>query len=178
MPVLIALVVIVGLLCLADLLLSFGIVRRLREHTALLSEQRDNGLTVSGLNIGELPAEFAHMSTDGQPVTGPAGLSMVAFLSSSCSICPERVPGFLSYLEVNLLGRDDVMAVIVGSPAEPMAYLDSIATVSRVCFESSDVALASAFKVTGYPAFYLLDQGGAIRSVSHDPALLPELASA
>ena len=37
MPILIAAVVVVGGLCLLDLLLTFGVIRRLREHTSMLT---------------------------------------------------------------------------------------------------------------------------------------------
>ena len=37
MPIVIAAVTIVGVLCVLDLLLTFGVIRRLREHTAMLA---------------------------------------------------------------------------------------------------------------------------------------------
>jgi len=37
MAILSAAIVVVGLLCLADLLLTFGVIRRLREHTEQLT---------------------------------------------------------------------------------------------------------------------------------------------
>lgn len=43
-PVLIAAVILAGAVCLTDLLLTFGAIRRLREHTVMLGEARGAGL--------------------------------------------------------------------------------------------------------------------------------------
>jgi len=173
MPVLTGAVVVVGALCLLDLILTFGVIRRLREHTALLSESRFDGPPVLGLSVGETPDTFTSVTTDGEPLSGPAGFRVTAFFSSSCSICPERVPKFVDYLRENQVGRESVLAVVVGSASEPVPYLDRLAEVARVCTEPNGGSLASAFKVTGYPAFGLLDADGAMLASGYDPAALP-----
>jgi hypothetical protein len=63
--------------------------------------------------------------------------------------------------------------VVLGAPGEPVPYLDRLAGVARVCVQPDDGELARAFKVTGYPAFCLLDFGGAVLAASYDPAALP-----
>ena len=98
---------------------------------------------------------------------------MAAFFSSSCSVCPERVPAFVDYLRENHVERNGVLAVVLGSPGEPVPYLDRLADVARVCVEPDDGELARAFKVTGYPAFCLLDADGAVLATGYDPAALP-----
>ena len=78
MPLLIAAIIVVGCLCLLDLLLTFGLLRRLREHAELLA----GGMPASpppGLTAGEQPAAFTAVSTSGQAVSGPAGLRLAAF---------------------------------------------------------------------------------------------------
>lgn len=178
MVVLTAAVVVVGVLCLLDLLLTFGVIRRLREHTELLSVRPGADLPVIGVNVGEAPAAFTGLGTDGAALSGPAGLRMVAFFSSFCSICPKRVPVFLDYLRANQVRRDDVLAVVVGPADEPVPYLDRLAEAALVCTEPEDGALARAFKVEGFPAFCLLDTDGAVLATSYDPAVLPEPVTA
>ncbi|HEY6313856.1 MAG TPA: hypothetical protein VIY52_24065 [Streptosporangiaceae bacterium] len=173
MLILSAAVIVVGALCLTDLLLSFGIIRRLREHTTLLSGLRGAEVPVTGLSAGEVPDSFARVSTDGERLAGPAGLRMAAFFSSSCSACPERVPAFVDYLQANQIGRAGVLAVVLGPPGEPVPYLDRLAEVAQVCVEPDDSELAAAFKVIGYPAFCLLDADGAVLATGYDPAALP-----
>jgi hypothetical protein len=178
MVVLTGALVVVGALCLLDLLLTFGVIRRLREHTALLSERRYDGPPVVGVNVGETPGAFAVVTADGAPLSGPAGLRMVAFFSSFCSICPERVPTFLDYLRANHVGRDAVLAVVVGPADEPVPYLDQLAAAALVCTEPDGGALAQAFKVAGFPAFCLLGSDGDVLATSYDPAMLPEPVAA
>lgn len=173
MPVLIAAVAIVGFLCALDLLLTFGVIRRLREHTAMLSEPRREAGVPQGLSPGERPAEFAAIATDGTRVTGPAGLRVVALLAAWCSACPETVPPFLDYLSGNLIARESVLAVVVDGEGEPPPYLARLAAVAQVSFEPSDGALSTAFKVDGFPTFVLLDADGAVRASGWDPAELP-----
>lgn len=172
MPVLIAAVAITALLCLVDLLLTFGVIRRLREHTALLSAAHGEDVAVIGLASGQRAEPFTATTTDGALITGPAGLHMVAFFSPRCSICPKRVPAFTEYLRANQVRRDDVL-VVIGESAEPVPYLDELTSVAQVCTEADDGPLGKAFGVAGFPAFCLLDADGAVRATGFDPAELP-----
>lgn len=173
MAILIAIVVIFAALCLTNLLLTFGTIRRLREHTAILSGHSDSERPVIGLPIGEAPAAFEAVTLDGQRLTGPAGFRLVGFFSSSCSICPERVPAFTDYARVHHVGRDRVLAVVLGAAEKPVPYLDELAAVAQVCVEPDNGELSKAFAVSGYPAFCLLDADGAVGAASFDPASLP-----
>jgi hypothetical protein len=166
-------VVIVGVLCLTNLLLAFGVIRRLREHTAALSDQSNGHPSVTGLATGEKPAPFAVTTTDEQLRTGPAGLRLVAFFSTSCSLCPKRVPVFADYVRANRVQRGDVLAVVLGGHGEPVPYLDELTAVAQVRLEAEGSELAMAFKVSGYPAFCLLDADGAVLASGYDPDALP-----
>jgi hypothetical protein len=84
----------------------------------------------------------------------------------------------VDYVHANQVGHDGVLAVVAGSDAEPVPYLDRLAEVAQVCVEPDGGDLAMAFKVTGYPAFCLLDADGALLAVSYDPDSLPTLAAA
>jgi hypothetical protein len=176
MAILIAAVALVGVLCLLDLLLTFGVIRRLREHTALLSG-RGGQPPVLGLAKGKAPGAFSAVTASGEVVTDAAKLRMVAFFSSSCSACPERVPPFAEYASSHRLERDSVLAVIQDGAAEPVPYLDQIAGVALVCMEPVDGEVAKAFEVNGYPLFFLLDADGAVVDSGFDPAMLPEPAA-
>ena len=52
MPILIAAVVVVGCLCLLDLLLTFGVIRRLREHTSMLTAAGEDSSRMSACRRG------------------------------------------------------------------------------------------------------------------------------
>lgn len=176
MAILIAAVLLVGCLCLLDLLLTFGVIRRLREHTAMLAQAPDPRSSAIGLAAGESPGAFSAMSIDGGIVDNASGLRVVAFFSSSCAICSTRVPPFTDYLSAHGIRRDEVLA-IVGFGSEPPPYLDRLAEVARVCVEHEDGGIAQAFKVAGFPAFCLLDADGVLVGSGSKPSALPEPAT-
>ena len=178
MAILSAAIVVVGLLCLTDLLLTFGVIRRLREQTERLANFNGVDAPVSDLAVGEAVAPFTARSVSGEPLSGPAGLRMVAFFSAGCSACPERVPAFVDYVRANQIARDSVIAVIISSQPEPVSYQEDVAAVAPVRVEPLDGGLADAFKVRGFPTFFLLDGAGSVSAFSHEPVALPALAAA
>ena len=179
MVALTAAVIAVGLLCLIDLLLSFGVIRRLRQHTELLSNRGGSvDVKVMNLHPGDAPAAFRALTTEGDELEGPIGFRLAAFFSSTCSNCPGRVPAFIDYAAANHLTRADVLAVVLTEDSEPVPYLDQLAQVASSCVQPPDGDLATAFGVLGYPAFCVLDADGTVRAVSFDPADLPALVLA
>jgi hypothetical protein len=178
-PIVIAAVAVVGALCLLDLLLTFAVIRRLREHTAMLADQQRQSLAgppVIGLSPGEAPGAFSAVTRDGPRVDHNTGLRVVAFLSTACSICPERVPPLLEYLAAHQVDRASTLAVVVGPDSQPAPYLDGLAEFAQVCLEAEDGDVATAFKVAGYPAFCVLGADGTVLASGYDPASLPEPA--
>lgn len=181
MAALTAAVILVGLICLADLFLTFGVIRRLREHAEQISSFSQAGgaaVPVIGLAEGQSPGAFASVTMDGQPMTGPAEIRIAAFFSTSCSACPGKVAPFLDYVASHQLARDSILAVVVGSPDDPPAYLGDLRQVGQIVFEEFDGGICDAFKVSGFPAFCLLDADGAVLVSGFDPGMLPEPAAA
>ena len=131
-----------------------------------------------GLSAGEVAGAFSAVTTDGEAVTGAAGLRVVAFFSSWCSVCPERVPPFVDYLSSTVSARDSVLAVVVG-PGERRRRPTWTGSPRwpRSASSRQDGEIARAFKVTGFPAFFLLDADGAVAASGYDPAALPEPAT-
>ena len=177
MPMLIAAVAFVGGLCALDLLLTFGVIRRLREHANMIAESGGSSRPGWGLDVGEFPAAFSALTTSGQPLGGATGLRAVAFFASWCPVCPERVGPFLDFLSGHALARDDVLAVVVDGDGDPPPYLARLAEVATICLEPSDGEIAQAFRLTGFPAFFLLDADGAVTASGYDPAQLPQPAA-
>src|SRR5262245_50989604 len=102
MVFLVAAVVLVAALALLNLLLTLGMMRRLREQAELISARGSGG----GIDEGVMPAgstigEFITSAVDDRAVTS-LDLSedtMVGFFSPQCQPCRERVPEFISLLE-------------------------------------------------------------------------------
>jgi hypothetical protein len=177
MSYLTAAVLIVGVLCVLDLVLTFGIIRRLREHTELLSRRADGprGSLDIVISPGQVVGDFAAVTTDGDPLSRAAltGQTLVAFVSPDCKGCTERLPGLVERAQVMPGGRTQVLAVVAGEQdtnAELRAMLEPVA---RVVTDGHYDALAQAFKVRGFPAFALVAGGGVVVASGFDLAELP-----
>jgi hypothetical protein len=143
----------------------------------MLARNQPDALGVIGLTAGEAPETFNAIDDEGAAVRGPSGLRVVAFFSTSCSICPKRAPAFVDYVRGHLVGRDEVLAVVVGQSTASVPYLAQLTDVARVCTESPDGPASHAFAVRGYPAFFALDAGGTVLWSGYDPAALPAPAA-
>lgn len=180
MAILTAAVVVVGLLCLADLLLTFGVIRRLREHTEQLAglHGSHDDAPITDLADGATPVPFTAETLTGDQVSGPAGLRMVAFFSATCSACPTRVPPFLEYVRANQIDRDSILAVMINPNGDEVSYQEDVAQVARITMESYDGEIGAAFKVRGYPTFFVLDGAGSLSEATHEPVTLAPLTAA
>jgi len=163
MPYLVAAVVLVGLLCLVDLVLTFGVIRRLRQHAELLSRRMDRDERIL-LGAGERVADFAATTFEGEAVSraGLGGDTLVGFFSPSCAACAERLPDFVDRAARHDGGRARVLAVVVGDASETATQRDLLTPVARVAVEPREGPLATAFAVQGFPAFALVDAAGSV----------------
>ncbi len=193
MPVLVAAVVIVGLLCLANLLFTFGVVRRLREHTELLAEhgvgtasgavrKLPPGHEVVSLPGAAVPA-YTTTTVDGEHVIGEGATapSLVAVFSPGCSACSEQLPAFLEFAGRHAGGRDRVLAVVSGDPGDsgdPVPYVDQLRPVARLVVGEPGTAVTDALQVRGFPAFALIEDGVVRASGFQVAELEPSAAAA
>jgi peroxiredoxin len=165
MPYLIAAVVVVGALCLVDLLLTLGVIRRLREHTELLSARSGPSMPEQAtITAGDRPAAFTAEDTDGEPVDrdSPAP-RLLGFFSTSCPACTEMLPTFVEHAARFPGGRPQVLAVVAGAPPDIHELTNDLVGVARVVVEEPQGPVATAFEVTGYPTWCLLDEHGVVR---------------
>jgi thiol-disulfide isomerase/thioredoxin len=179
MGLLTAAVVIVGALCVIDLLLTVGVIRRLREHTELLASTTQRvvgGGPIQLLEEGTQVADFAATTTDGEPISRemlPA-MSVVAFFSPGCKPCGAMIPAFTEYAATLPGGRAQVMAVVVGDTRQAGAYADLLMPVARVVTEDFEGQISEAFKSRTYPALYVLDGAGKVVSSGTEMTVLPK----
>ena len=150
-----AAVTFVGALCLFDLVLSLGIIRRLREQNATLERLatgaggETQGLTT--VRVGDVVGEFAATTTAGRAVERDAGSAgqrrerLVAFLSPGCGPCEEQLPALIDYAASN---QREVLAVVAaGVAAKPETYVSRLAPVADVVIEPAEGPIGQAFKV-------------------------------
>lgn len=162
-----AAVVVFGAITMLNLVLTLGVIKRLRE-------QAEQAATSGGgepnfeplLNPGELPAPFTATSVDGEVIEreGPAGLRLVAFVSPLCDMCAAQIPDLLDRATHMPGGRDNVIVVTVGKGDEVAEYGEQFRPVAQVVHETATGPLTRAFKLAGLPAFGLLDADGRLLS--------------
>ncbi|GHC74297.1 TlpA family protein disulfide reductase [Streptomyces cinnamoneus] len=161
MPVLTAAVVLVGTLCTLDLILTLGVIKRLRDHGTLLTKLADNAPgRPPVIEVGEEVGEFTAVTVDGDVLTRESltGDTLVAFFSPNCAPCHEMVPKFAAYARAVAGGRGRVLAVVVGTTDRARGQVAELAPVARVVVENGDPVVAEAFKVRGFPTLLRVTQ--------------------
>ncbi|MEO3925052.1 hypothetical protein ABGB07_14470 [Micromonosporaceae bacterium B7E4] len=157
-------VVLVGALCVVDLLLTFGIMRRLRDDSASRLRQNDPGLAASMAPVGTTIAGTA---------IGWGGTTLVGFFMPGCGPCDKQLPEFVA----SARKWDRVLAVVLDPAGDGAKYVRELEQVAQVVVEdSSDGALLRAFAVEGYPIFCVV-RDGVISSVVRRARDLAEQAA-
>ncbi|MEV5707125.1 TlpA disulfide reductase family protein [Actinoallomurus sp. NPDC052274] len=146
MPYLAAAVVLVGLLCVLNLLLTLSLIRRLREQGA--AQPRHAG-PPTVLKPGSEVGDFATTTVDDEPVSRADLIGLVGFFSAGCEPCHELAPRF-----AGLATGLPRLAVVTGDDPELVAVLSPAA---RVVVEGYDGVVSGAFQNTWTPSLYLID---------------------
>ncbi|GGT03408.1 hypothetical protein GCM10010156_71630 [Planobispora rosea] len=173
MAVMWAALLLVGAICLLDLFLTLGVVRRLREHTAHLEKLMQGGgaMPATGLpEAGAVVGAFEARTLDGEEISRDvlSGETLVAFFSPGCKPCLEKLPGFLEHARHRIGGRSLILAIVAGGDSSE-EMVQALRPVSRVVVEDGyDGPVARAFHVSEYPAFCLVDSEGTIVAAEGD----------
>ncbi|MFI6316901.1 hypothetical protein ACIBG8_05250 [Nonomuraea sp. NPDC050556] len=153
----------VALICLVDLLLTFGVVRRLREHTKILSKQASSQPAVMLLPQERVAAFEAGVDDSGsisrESLNGP---TLVGFFSPGCGACTERLPSFVALAGSHSWHRDQVLAVVMGDEASTATMRAELAEVARLVDDKHVDTMVESFGVSGFPAFCLIDESGVV----------------
>ncbi|WP_431927343.1 TlpA family protein disulfide reductase [Nonomuraea jabiensis] len=170
MPYLIAAVVVVGLLCLVDLVLTLAVIRRLRVHTLRLAELAPTGAPM--VQPGTTLGEFSATALGGETVSRAffSGPSVVAVFSTECSSCHERLPEFTSYLADTRPER--VLVVVTGDPDGARQFTGEL-TSATVVVEPMGGPVSRALQVSRFPSFYLVDGDAVVVAADTAPGRLP-----
>ncbi|MEV8374238.1 hypothetical protein AB0P21_15960 [Kribbella sp. NPDC056861] len=169
MAVLSTAVVLIGLIALLNLVLTIGVIRRLRAQPPADQHQHAGGLRPAvdvrptTLEPGERVPGIDAVTIDGIAVQLPfEGRSLIGFFSPSCSTCREQLIPFVVTAERQPAGVR-VLAVVAGSDDDTAkAYVDELlAGRSEVLIvrEDEDGPVQKAFGIKGFPAFAIVDDG-------------------
>jgi hypothetical protein len=147
MPYLVAAVVLLGVVCIVNLLFTLGILHRLRNQATWTPGP------MFALSPGSTVGEFSATTTTGEPVSSDSLAGLVGFFSAGCEACHEVVPHFTE--RAAQMPQGSVLAVVGG---DDEATVRALSPVARVVLAGLDGgAVARAFQNTWTPAIYLLD---------------------
>ncbi|MCM6771892.1 TlpA family protein disulfide reductase [Nocardia sp. CDC159] len=150
-------VVLVGALCILNLILTVGVIARLREHTDLLSNRGEAPI----IGIGEQVGEFETATVDGEPLRTDllADETLVAFFSPTCAPCQAKLPKFVEHARATAAGTPRPVAVVVGAPEEATEFVAALRPVSRVVLDGTDGTMAAAFQAHAFPTLVKVGPG-------------------
>ncbi|MEW9529357.1 hypothetical protein [Microbispora sp. NPDC049125] len=177
MPFLIALVLGVGVLCLIDLVFTIGVIRRLRLHDQMLSGRPSTfpppvlppGAEIGGFSVVTADGVYVSDWTMGEP-------TLVGVFSPDCPACHEGLPLFAGRARSFPGGRDNVLAVLVGTQEEVAAQRRALEPVALVIVEEFGTGLTKALQVEAFPSFAVVDgrkvvaSGTALEDLGEIPA--------
>ncbi|MFG1882107.1 TlpA family protein disulfide reductase [Micromonospora sp. NPDC049102] len=152
-------------LLLINLVLIFGVIRRLRGHTQLLAElgaTRSTDVVAAGSRV----EDFATVDIAGEPVSRDllSAETVVAFFSLNCGFCDELLPKFVEYAASSTGGSAEFFGVISGDGAEDSGFVKELAPVARVVIEEFDGPITKAFGVTAFPMIFVMGAEGVVAS--------------
>jgi len=161
--------VIIGLLVLVNVALTLAVVRRQNEQGRLLTQVVSDRGEPAALDVlpGDQVGDFAATTVDGRTLsrTDLRGSTLVAFMAPGCPSCEYSLPEFVSRAAGAPRGRDQVLAVVLGTSLGAGPMRDMLAPVAQVLTEDQDRGPpARAFGVTALPAFALLTDDTVVAS--------------
>lgn len=184
MAMLVVAVLVLCFLCLFDLLLTLGLIRRIRAHETRLEKSGgyNNPLEnlASSLVQGSRPEPFAATTTEGGVVASDDLMdgTVVAFMSPHCKPCVSNLPSFIEHTSALPENRQRVIAVLAGEDIEARPMAARLEPVARVVVEPFNGPLASAFKVSALPVIFVLKADGTVAATSYEiDQLLGQMAA-
>jgi hypothetical protein len=175
MPFVVSGIILVGVLCLLDMLMTFAVLRRLREHSARLAELPDftmGGPAYAAKFLDRPLPEFSAQAVDGREVSSRslAGRSgLIAVLRAGCGPCQEQLPTL-----AQLAGEEGiiVIGVVTGSVADARGMVGQLTDTSLVVMGPDADALAKTLDADVFPTYLEVDEAGVVvRAETHLSAL-------
>jgi peroxiredoxin len=174
------LVAVIGLLSLFNLALTLLVVRWVRRHGEKHSTLRSGFRPAPRLPAGTQIPGFTATTVTGETLgldSLAGGRSAIAFLSVNCAPCREQLGEFKAYARRVPGGAGQVLAVVVAGKSDPdsaAAFIAELTGTASIVAEALRGPVQSAFSVSGYPSFFVLDERGRVESSAPTVEMLAE----
>ncbi|MFF5204639.1 thioredoxin family protein [Streptosporangium sp. NPDC000396] len=151
MPYLAAATALLGVLCVFNLVLLLGVIRRVRQQSV-------PSRPIPGPGVGDKIDQFSALTTKDEKVTENTiqDGTVVAFFAPGCGPCKEIMPRFIEY------ARDpgvSTLTVMLAADKHSIDNLPQLESVTDVVVESVLGPTATAFKVKSTPTFVTVAGG-------------------
>jgi hypothetical protein len=172
-------VALVGTLCLLNLVLTLGVIRRLRDHSERLSMSAMPIEEVALARPGDRVTPFTATTVDGAVVTDADLVepTLVAFFSPDCPSCGPQLAPFADYARSFPGGPDHTLIVVTSETGGARYHRELDGLGRRVAEAELTGTVQRAFSTRGYPAFAVVVDGEVMQS-GHGVADLPQHQSA
>ncbi|SEF94715.1 AhpC/TSA family protein [Thermomonospora echinospora] len=171
MTIVVAAVSVLTLLVLMNLILTFGVVRKLRTYEAERVAARRGADEAPGLPVGtEIPA-FTATTTAGVEVTAESldgKLTLVGFFSTDCGACLQRVPSFIEAIRGRSAEGMRSLAVVIVGDKGPEPLLEALPDDIHLVMEKGAGDVEVAFQASAFPWFYLVGPDRTIRGDGYE----------
>lgn len=172
MPLMKLSILAIAIFCVLNLLLTYGVIRRLRLHSERLARQ-ETAFKPSRMAVR---STFVAKAVGGREISYDTlrGSRVVAFLSPGCRPCEELLPKLARAIKTSGVSPDQVFAVISsGEDGEGEdAYLERLAPISTVVSRDQASIVAAAFGVRGYPFICSVSRDGSLTDLGRDERTL------
>ncbi|MFD1540565.1 TlpA family protein disulfide reductase [Nonomuraea guangzhouensis] len=168
---------VLAVILLANLFLTFGVVRRLRDHTTRFAAL-ENPLE-GGLGVGDAVADFHAVATEGSAVSAADlhdSVTVVSFVATGCHSCEEQLPTIRSKADDAVAGGAQSMIVVVnvrGEREEADQLIAAVEGPGTVVEEPLGGSMQTAFGVKRYPSFFLVGPDGTVMATPGAADALP-----
>lgn len=162
MSVLGAAVVLIGVIAGLNLLLLYGVIRRLRTHSELLARL---SVPPPASDLRAHVAPFAVTTVDGRELAHSAlrDDTLVGFFAADCAPCAELLPRFIEAAQ----DRPHVLAVVADG-AGSGDYVTRLRPVATVIAGPDGATVTAAFGVRGFPTLCRVTGDGAIQDLPQE----------
>ncbi len=161
MTYLAAAVVLVGALCLLNLLLTFGVIRRLRARDTVV--QTSTGFFDPATMIGRNLPDFTATTDEGRPVSRDDLREheyLIGVFSGTCEPCHEQAPRYAAAM-ASAAERRRSLALVVGEESQTGDLRSVLREVPRVTGADSE-KLVELFGIEAFPMFLSTDRTGRV----------------
>ncbi|MEU8660836.1 hypothetical protein [Actinoplanes philippinensis] len=159
-----------------NLLLTFGVIRKLKVHDAKLAD-RNAVIQEATLPPGTSVPAVRATTVDGGAVSSvrPGSAQLIGFFSVGCGACDDRIPEFVAYQQRTGVAA---VAVVVTGADDSGPYVARLSPHVDVVVEPERGPLATVFAVTSFPALCLVDARGVVVAGGNAFPELPEFVPA